>query len=398
MRRDIILKLTGFIILNFNCIMAQSQVVSLDKEFFEEIKSIRKVLHNSPEYSHKEENTAKLLLEYLSVTNPDYLFKDIGGHGVVAGYKGREGGPSVMFRCEMDAIKSERGFEHLCGHDGHMAILIGLSRIVSQNRDFDGTVWLLFQPAEEVGEGAALMASDLEKLGVKFDFSFALHNNPKYPLNTIVLHSGVYAAGSVGMEIRFRGAPSHAAYPEKAISPYKAITETVAYMNRLNVDKGTFSDFILGTVVNITIGEINYGVTPGEGYLRMTLRSFADNDLDKLCSMMEEFAREKGDEHNLKTEFAYFDRFPATVNDERANLLVEKAVKKHNLDIQYAKEPTRGSDDFCFFAFNSLSSFFDIGNGLDGEDIHQIGYRFSDEILETAIKIYATMIYTVKIK
>ncbi len=378
--------------------MLQSQEISLKKEFYEEIKSVRETLHNSPEYSHKEENTAKLLLGYLSETNPDYLFKNIGGHGIVAGYKGSSEGHSVMFRCEMDAIRTDVGFEHLCGHDGHMAILIGLSRILSENRDFDGTVWLLFQPAEEVGEGAALMASHLEKLGVKFDFSFALHNNPKYPLNTVVLHSGVYAAGSVGMEIHFRGAPSHAAYPENAISPYKAITETAEYMNRLNREKGTFSDFILGTVVNITLGEINYGVTPGDGYLRMTLRSFADQDLDKLCSMMEDFARSKGEEYNLKTSFAYFDRFPATVNDDRANLLVEEAVKIHGLNIQYAKEPTRGSDDFCFFAFNSLSSFFDIGNGTDGEDIHQSGYKFSDEIIESAINIYKTMIYTIKIK
>jgi amidohydrolase len=396
MKRVIILKFIGFIILNFTGIMANSQNKIPVGQLFNEMKKMRQVLHNSPEYSHKEEQTAKILLGYLEPTKPDYLHKNIGGYGVVAGYKGKGNGPSVMFRCEMDAIKTENGFEHLCGHDGHMAILLGLSQIVSEKRDFDGTVWLLFQPAEEIGEGASMMAKELKELGIKFDYAFALHNHPGYPLNSIIIHEGVYAAGSVGMEVRFKGSPSHAAYPEQAVSPYNAIVSTADYMKSLNTDKESFKDFILGTVVNITLGEINYGVTPGEGYLRMTLRSFADEDLDKLCSMMERFAKAKGEEDKLEVTIAYFDRFPATVNDNSANLMVEAAAKSAGLEIIYAKEPTRGSDDFCFFAFDSLSSFFDIGNGTDGEDIHRSGYKFSDQIMETALNIYRTMIYNFK--
>ncbi|PKP06914.1 MAG: hypothetical protein CVU10_04985 [Bacteroidetes bacterium HGW-Bacteroidetes-5] len=398
MKRVIILKFIGFIILNFTGIMANSQNKIPAGQLFNEMKKMRQVLHNSPEYSHKEEQTAKILLGYLEPTKPDYLHKNIGGYGVVAGYKGKGNGPSVMFRCEMDAIKTEMGFEHLCGHDGHMAILLGLSQIVSENRDFDGTVWLLFQPAEEIGEGASMMAKELKELGIKFDYAFALHNHPGYPLNSIIIHEGVYAAGSVGMEVRFKGSPSHAAYPEQAVSPYNAIVSTADYMKSLNTDKESFKDFILGTVVNITLGEINYGVTPGEGYLRMTLRSFADEDLDKLCSMMERFAKAKGEEDKLEVTIAYFDRFPATVNDNSANSMVEAAAKSAGLEIIYAKEPTRGSDDFCFFAFDSLSSFFDIGNGTDGEDIHRSGYKFSDQIMETALNIYRTMIYNFKVR
>ena len=398
MRHSIILKFTWFIILNLTFAMANSQDQTALKKIYEEAVQIRQHLHNTPEYSHKEEGTSALVLEYLNASKPDIIHKNIGGYGIVAGFKGRGTGPSVMFRCEMDAIKTDNGCEHLCGHDGHMAILIGLSRILAQNRDFDGTVWLLFQPAEEIGEGAALMAKELKKLGVKFDYSFALHNNPGYPLNTIIVHEGVYAAGSVGMEIKFKGSPSHAAYPEQALSPYDAIIETAAYMKKLNRQKESFSDFILGTVVNITLGEVNYGVTPGEGYLRMTLRSFADNDLEKLCKMMEDFAKEKASRDKLQVSFAYFDRFPATVNNSKANNLVTESAKKLGLDINQAKEPGRGSDDFAFFAFESQSSFFDIGNGTDGEDIHRSGYKFSDKIIGTAIGLYRTMIYDLKIK
>ncbi|MDP3435933.1 MAG: hypothetical protein Q8S04_01680, partial [Bacteroidales bacterium] len=159
-----------------------------------------------------------------------------------------------------------------------------------------------------------------------------------------------------------------------------------------NSDRDSFKDFILGTIVNITLGEINYGVTPGEGYLRMTLRSFADEDLDKLCSMMESYAKDKGKEDKLEVTIAYFDRFPATINDNKANSMVEAAAKSNGLEVIYAKEPTRGSDDFSFFAFDSISSFFNIGNGTIGEDIHRSGYKFSDPIMETALNIYKTMI------
>ncbi|PKO99735.1 MAG: amidohydrolase [Bacteroidetes bacterium HGW-Bacteroidetes-8] len=392
MKRAIILKFIGIIILNFTGIMANSQSKETTGHLFTQMKEMREILHKSPEYSHKEEKTAQILLGYIEPTKPDLLHKNIGGHGIVAGYRGRGDGPSVMFRCEMDAIKTEKGFEHLCGHDGHMSILLGLSQLLSQNREFNGTVWLLFQPAEEIGEGASMMAKELKELGVKFDYAFALHNHPGYPLNSVIIHKGVYAAGSVGMEIRFKGSPSHAAYPEQAISPLNAIIGTADYMKILNSDRDTFKDFILGTVVNITLGEINYGVTPGEGYLRMTLRSFADEDLDKLCSMMERFAKERGAIDKLEVNIAYFDRFPATVNDDKANSMVEAAAKSNGLEIIYAKEPTRGSDDFSFFAFDSISSFFDIGNGTATEDIHRSGYKFSDPIMETALNIYKTMI------
>ena len=195
------------------------------------------------------------------------------------------------------------------------------------------------------------------------------------------------------MELFFKGAPSHAAYPEQAISPFRAIFETANYMHQLNSQKTLFTDFILGTVVNLSLGEINYGVTPGDGYLRMTLRSFVDSDLDKLCLLLERYSKNLAIEQGLEVSIAYFDRFPATVNDIKANEMVEKAIIENDIEYEYAKIPEKGSDDFAFFAFNSISSYFDIGNGIDTKDLHQQGYKFSNEIMETVLKIYRSIIY-----
>ena len=393
MKTFLLLKFTCLILINLIGMNLQSQ----DKDLLQKMVVIRNEIHSIPEYSHKEEKTAALVTKYLKETSPDYLYTSIGGHGIIAGYKGNKQGnnpgASMMFRCELDAIMTDKGCNHLCGHDGHMAILLGLSQIVSKNRSFDGTVWLLFQPAEEVGEGAALMAEEMKKKGIKFDFAFSVHNKPGVPLRKVVLYQGVYAAGSVGMELFFKGSPSHAASPEQAVSPYKAIFETAEYMHRLNSEKELFTDFILGTVVNISLGDINYGVTPGEGYLRMTLRSFADSDLDKLCSLIENYSKVKALEHGLKVTTTYFDRFPATLNDVQANKMVEKAVIDNNIEYEYAELPEKGSDDFAFFAYNAVSSYFDIGNGIDTKDLHEQGYKFSDEIMGTAIKIYKSIIY-----
>ncbi|OFY42719.1 MAG: hypothetical protein A2X18_13605 [Bacteroidetes bacterium GWF2_40_14] len=376
-------KLLLLITLNVMSIKANSQ----------ELINIRKELHACPEYSHKEVGTAKILLKYLEQTAPDQIYKGVGGYGIIAEYSGKKPGPSKMFRCEMDAIKTDKGCEHLCGHDGHMTILLGLAMKLGSDRNFKGKVYLLFQPAEERGEGAALMVKDIEKLGLKFDFSYALHNNPNYSLNSIIIHKGTYAAGSTGMELKFVGAPSHAAFPEQAKSPTDAIISTVQEVKRLNCIKGIFSDFILATVVNIEVGEVNYGVTPGEGSLRLTLRSFKDPDLDKLCSMIGDFAKEQALRQGLKLEITYHDRFPATVNSDEANDIVIKAAGKGGLNIIYAKEPTRGSDDFSFFTLKSAGTFFDIGNGEGNPDIHQPGYVFNDKILIPAIILFSEIIY-----
>lgn len=381
------------IILIVMSIGSNSQVRTTTSEEEKYLSAIRKEIHSCPEYSHLEKETAKILMKYLQETSPDKIYTGVGGNGIIAEYSGKTSGPSMMFRCEMDAIKTDKGFEHLCGHDGHMTILLGVAKRLSANRNFPGKVFLLFQPAEEIGEGAALMVKDIEKIGLVFDFSYALHNNPKYPLNSIIIHKGTYAAGSVGMELKFTGASSHAAFPEQAVSPSDAIFSIIEEVKRINKEKSGFSDFVLATVVNVEIGEANYGVTPGDGAIRLTLRSFADEDLGKLCGKIEKFAHDKATENGLKLAISYHDRFPATVNSNLANAITIEAAEKTGLKILYANEPTRGSDDFSFFTTKSNGSFFDIGNGEGGADIHQPDYKFPDKILIPAVNLFSEIIY-----
>jgi amidohydrolase len=360
----------------------------------DDLKTIRERLHAIPEYSHKEEKTAGVVLEYLTKTEPDRLFRNIGGYGIIAEYRGNRPGPSKMFRCELDAIDTDSGCKHLCGHDGHMAIILGLAQRLQANRDFAGNVYLLFQPAEEIGEGAALMVKEMKGLDIKFDYVFSLHNNPNYDLNRVVIHRGTYAAASVGMELRFTGESSHAAYPEQAKSPTDAIFALISEIKRLNSTVGVFDGFVLSTVVNVEIGEANYGVTPGDGVLRLTLRGFKDAGLEKLCSTVEELAAGYAKSDHLDLKISYHDRFPATVNTDEANNMVVKAAESTGHKVVYLDEPGRGSDDFCHFTTGVQASYFDIGNGMGTPDIHRPEYRFSDEILVPSLEILNYLVFS----
>jgi amidohydrolase len=357
------------------------------------LTQIRAEIHSLPEYSHKEEHTAALIEKYITMFSPDELYTNVGGHGIIAGYKGSSKGDSLMFRCEMDAVPTEKGPQHLCGHDGHMAILLGLASVLDKNRNFPGSVWLFFQPAEEVGEGAAMMVAELARLRLNFDYAFALHNKPGIKANRIVLYKNVYAAASVGMELKFSGSASHAAYPEQAANPTFTILETVEEIKRINSNKSIFSNFVLGTVVNVSIGEANYGVTPGSGTLRVTLRAYDEMDLNLFCRRIEAYAKDRCKKASLNLEISHHDRFPATINNAFACNMVIEAAEKLGFELIYSSSPERGSEDFAHFASISKACFFDVGNGSEGDDIHREGYRFNDSIMENSVKLYSAIIY-----
>lgn len=355
-----------------------------------EALKIKEKLHSIPESAHNEEKTSAFIIELLNTYKPDKIYTNIAGFGVIACFQGNREGSSKMFRCELDAVPLLGGPEHLCGHDGHMAILIALADELS-TRSFAGIVYLLFQPAEENGKGAAMMIEEIKNMGLEFDYSFALHNNPNYNLNDIIIYRGTYAPASIGMEVKLEGRASHAAYPEKANSPLDALMSMVLKVKEIQQQSNMFSDFVLATVVNFELGERNYGVTPGKGVLRITLRANKDEDLAFFKSELEREVSNIAFKHTLKYIISYHDYFPATINDDILNDKIIAVAQKSHLKVIISSTPTRGSDDFSHFSKISKALFFDIGNGL-GADIHQSNYIFNNKIIAEAVGIYRKLI------
>ncbi len=208
-----------------------------------EIIKLRHEIHKHPEVSNDEYNTSERIINFIKKFNPDEIIK-LGETGVAFAFNGKEKGKTVVFRAELDAlpIQEKSGVEyasvndhvaHACGHDGHMAILTGLAQKISENRPERGRVIMLFQPAEEVEQGARDVVENPKFNDIKPDYMFALHNVPGFEKHKIILKKGSFASASKGMTIKLTGKTAHAAEPENGISPADAISEMIKKLHAI---------------------------------------------------------------------------------------------------------------------------------------------------------------------
>jgi amidohydrolase len=361
--------------------------------------AFRKYLHKYPELSKKEHKTAKKIKEFLSNNYPDEIIEKIGGTGLAAIFKGENPGKTVLIRADIDAlpIDESNDFEHKsifpdighkCGHDGHTTILAGLSSVLHHNPPENGRVILLFQPAEETGEGAAMVINDPKFDGLHPDYVFGLHNLPGFEENTIVIRPKHFAAASKGMIARLTGKTSHAANPEHGISPALAVAEIIQKLSGLSNRKDGFRDFKLITLIHTRIGEIAFGTTPGYAEVMATLRSFRNDDMDLLSGKAVEMVENIADKYSLKEQIEWIEEFPATINNEECTAVVREVAKMNKLKVAEPETPFRWSEDFGYFTLNHPGSFFGVGAGKNQPELHNPDYDFPDKIIPSAIKMF----------
>ncbi|GAA4445174.1 amidohydrolase [Pontibacter saemangeumensis] len=362
---------------------------------------LRHDLHRQPELSGKESETAERIAAFLQPYRPDQLIQGLGGTGVAAIFQGVvPEGPVVLFRAELDALpiaessgalyKSERnGIGHLCGHDGHMAILAALGSMLHQQKMKRGKVVLLFQPAEETGAGAWDVLQD-ERFGrhIKPDYVFALHNLPGMPLHQVVMRQEVFAAASTGMVIELFGKSSHAAEPEKGLNPGQAMAELILSFNRIISKKEQFEDLTLLTVIHARLGEVAFGTNPGYATVMATLRSYSPEDLQKLKHLAQQAAAEVAAKHQVRHELRFVEEFPATVNLAEAVELVRRAAGKLSLEVQEAEQPFRWSEDFGHFTHLYKGALFGLGSGESQPQLHHADFDFPDELIPTGAALF----------
>lgn len=365
----------------------------------DKIKSLRKELHQNPELSDNEYKTAERIANFLHDLKPDQLIRGIGGNGIACIFKGKKDGPSVLFRCDMDALPIEetndfeyksvnKGVAHKCGHDGHMAIISGLAEAFSKNRPESGQVVLVYQPSEENGQGADRMLNDSKWEKIDIDYAFALHNLPGFKKKTIVARNENFASASKGMIIKLRGKTSHAAEPENGITPAIAMAEIIKELSSLPQKGETFSDFTLVTIIYARLGEIAFGTTPGYAEIMATLRTYTNRDMEVLTEQAEVTTKHFAAENFLSCEISYTEEFPATVNDQNLNELVKESAKELKLDLTDLENPFKWSEDFGHFTNKYPGVLFGIGSGEDHPQLHNPDYDFPDDIIEDSVKLF----------
>ncbi len=361
----------------------------------------RRTLHQYPELSNQEHQTALRILEQFEHFSPDEIVSGLGGQGVAFVFNGEEAGPTTLIRCELDALPIQEcndfsycsahpGISHKCGHDGHMAIVTALGEMLAEHKPQSGRVILAFQPAEETGEGAINMVNDPAFLPFKPDFAFALHNYPGLELGHVAVKSGPFNCASRGIIIRLKGKTSHAAHPENGVSPALGMCRIIESLDEL---PQTLTQTSWVTIIHASLGEIAFGTAPGDAVVMATLRCETNEAMESLVQAAKDLAQQTAEHYGLQWSVEWQDVFQASVNSELGAELVTKACEATGTPCHILDEPMRWSEDFGqFTAVAKEGAMFVLGSGRKSPQLHNPDYDFPDELIPVGKAVFIHLI------
>ena len=366
------------------------------------LTKLRKVLHKHPELSGHETETASRIAGFLKNYTPNSIIENIGGTGVAAVYQYYGTSPTIVVRCELDAlpIKEINTFEHKsknenvshkCGHDGHMVMVAGLASLLNRNRKRNGRVVLLFQPAEENGEGAVAVLKDKKFTELKPDYIFALHNLPGFAKHEIVCKPGTFNAAVISMNLFLDGKTSHAAEPENGINPSLAIAEILNESQKLIVSPNE-DNFALVTPIQIEMGEEAYGISAGHGIVRLTLRTWDNKTMNHLKTNCEKLVTKICKKYKLKLRIEWTQSFASCQNNADMEKIVQVAANENKLVYTKKERPFKWGEDFGLFTEKYKGAMFGLGSGEKTPALHNPDYDFPDEIIPSGIKMFNSII------
>ncbi|ETD89885.1 amidohydrolase [Rhodobacter capsulatus] len=362
------------------------------------LTAFRQALHRAPEVSGAEAGTARAVVAELTQSRPDRLLTGLGGHGVAAIWEGAEPGPTVLIRCELDALpiletgtvahrSDVPGKAHLCGHDGHMAIVAGVARGLARQKPRRGRAVLLFQPAEEDGSGAAAVIADPAFAQIRPDLALSLHNYPGLALGHGVVRPGPANCASRGIRIRLTGRTAHAAQPETGLSPGPALAQLIARLPGLGKG-GPVTDpaFSLVTVTHARLGEPAFGIAPAEAELWATLRTQTDAGMAALVAATEAAVAEAAE--GLGTSLSYHDIFTACTNAPEAVAVLRAALAAEAIPEGETEVPMRASEDFGRFGALAPAAMLLLGAGEASPSLHNSDYDFPDSLIPVGAALF----------
>ncbi|TSE20175.1 putative hydrolase YxeP [Tepidimonas alkaliphilus] len=337
---------------------------------------LRRDLHAHPELCFEERRTSGLVAARLAEWGIE-VHRGLAKTGVVGVVHGRDGGACgrmIGLRADMDALPmTERntfahasrhpGRMHACGHDGHTAMLLAAARHLARTRDFDGSVVLIFQPAEEGGGGARAMIADglFERWPV--EAVFALHNWPGLPAGHFAVSPGPVMASSNELRCTLTGKGGHAALPHLAADPVPAACQLVLAWQTVVARNIKPIDAAVVSVTMLRAGEAT-NVIPDRVELQGTVRTFGVETLDLIEQRLRELAHGVAAAHGLQADFALRRNYPPTVNHAaEAAFAAEVAREVVGAEAVHAQEPTMGAEDFAYMLQARPGAYLFIGNG-----------------------------------
>lgn len=363
--------------------------------------SFRRDLHAHPELAYEEHRTAGKIEAALRALELD-IHTGIGGTGLVANLAVGDSDRVIGLRADMDALpieeqtglpyaSSQPGVFHGCGHDGHVAMLLGAAQYLAGSRRFDGTVRFIFQPAEEGRGGARAMVEDGLFERFPCDRVFAFHNWPDLPAGTVSTRPGPIMAAADRFEITVEGRGGHAAMPHKTPDAILAASGLVTQLNTLVSRRISPTSSAVLSVTQIEGGS-SHNVLPPAVRLVGTVRTFDTAVQDKIEESMRQVAEGVAIASGTRVKVDYNRYYPATVNDAQAAeeaLAAAATVARAEL----APRPAFTSEDFGFMLGACEGAYIWLGQGRGGDEValHHPRYDFNDEILPTGIRLHAAL-------
>ena len=372
--------------------------------YLEEIIALRRDLHQHPELAFQERRTSKLVASHLRSWG--YAVEiGIAGTGIVATLRRGDGDKRIGIRADMDGLPIEEttglpyasnnpGVMHACGHDGHTSILLAAARYLAESGNFNGTLRLIFQPAEEIGAGARKMISEglFERFPV--DVIFGLHNWPGVPAGQFGFVAGAAMASVDQAVIRIVGRGGHGAEPHRSVDPVLAsasfITALQSVVSR-NIDP---QEMAVATVGSIHAGSAS-NVIPESVELKLTMRAFNEAVRGQLKERIPALARAQAESFGARADVDYRLGFPALINHaeetEFARHVALNTFGPGKVEINF--RPRTASEDFAFMLLEQPGSYLFVGNG-DSAPLHSANYNFDDSIIAPAAQYWVRLAET----
>ena len=368
-----------------------------------ELAGIRQHLHANPELSFEEAETARFVAEKLEAWGYE-VTRNVGGHGVVARMTVGAGKKSIAIRADMDALpiteqtgaayaSKTPGKMHACGHDGHTTILLGAAEYLARTRRFNGTVNLIFQPAEEAGavSGAPAMIKDGLFERFPFDVIYGLHNHPGAAEGTWLLRSGPLMAAADTVEITIIGKGGHASRPHLTIDPVVVACNLVVSLQTIVARSVDPTQTAVVTVGAIHAGEVS-NVIPESAKMLLTVRSFDPKVRELLEARIRKLTASIAEGYGASVEIDYVYGHPVVVNSEKetefARMVAEELV---GADKVATCSLIPGSEDFSHYLEHKPGSFLRLGNGVNSAILHSAKYDFADESLTVGAAMWARL-------
>lgn len=392
----------------------QNKLIETFKSWQPEMIAIRHAIHSWPELAFEEKKTSEKIAQQMRAWGIE-THKGLAKTGVVGCIQGTGPGKSIGLRADIDALpvtetnsfshaSKNHGTMHACGHDGHTTMLLAAAKYLAKNNNFNGTVYLIFQPAEENGGGANVMIK--EGLFKKFpmDAVFGMHNWPGIPVGQFALTKGPIMASSNNFEITITGRGAHGAMPHLGVDPVTVAAQLImAYQNIISRELNPLDAAVI-SVTQVQSGSAN-NVIPDTAQLSGTVRTLTNQTLDLIERRMAELGENLCKAMLCDVTFNFSREYPPTINHPEETEIcartLEQLVGQHNY--QTDTKPSMGAEDFSFMLEQVPGCYIWIGNG-DGDHrypghgagpctLHNSSYDFNDDLIPLGGSYWVSLVH-----